>query len=98
MKEFNREYFGLEDYLVLKSYVHRPIRRYKANRTLKKINTNIHPIKKYEVFEVMLGNNKLNQALLIMNSFNFMKEDLLYLKRDMEKRINNYQKFEKLFN
>ena len=98
MKEFNREYLGLVDYLVLRSYVHRPIKKYKANKIFSKIDTNIPPIKKYEAFEVILGNNKLNQALIIKNSFNFSKGDLLNLKLDMEKRIRNYQKYEKLFN
>jgi hypothetical protein len=98
MKEFNREYIGLVDYLVLKSYVHRPIRRHQANRIFKKIDTNVHPIKKYEAFEVMLGNNKLNQALIIKNSFNLSRGDMLNLKLDMEKRIRNYQKYENLFN
>ena len=97
MKEFNRDYLGMVDYLVLKSYVHRPIRKYRANRIFRKIDKNIHPIKIFEAFEVMLGNNQLNRALIIRNSFNLSKGDVLNLNLDMEKRIRNYQKYEKLF-
>ena len=71
--------------------------KYKANRIFRKIDSNILPTTKYKAFEILLGNNKMEEAIRIKNLFKFSKGDLLNLNHDMENKLNIYNKYEELF-